>query len=566
MNNIVGVLRVIAPDADAGIPPPGRMLPDRHLTFPLLPGNTTLGSDLANALVFFDPSVDARHAAIHYRQNRWMVENCSPDHPLLVEDMPVPPGMMLAISAGQHLRMGAVQMQLVALDLPQSLLALAESDVAGSASASAAIPFNLPSAWQPPRTWQGWLGMAALVVSFVVALALVIVGLGTLITQRELAGSGVNLLATLVLPLTPAAGIMLLIALIDRYERVPWHLLMGAFLWGAIIAIPPAFFIENSLNAAITLLPFGLWPRVSADLAQSALFGLNAGFTEELVKGAGLIVLIAFVRDRFENVTDGILYGAVIGAGFAMTENIAYFATAESSRQAMAFLIVERVILGWLGHSTFTACFGAGLGYLRERRSAFRPWIAPALGFAAAAVLHSFFDFAGFQANTASRNAPGSAFITILALLAIVANYIPLFFAGATLMVMLMRSLAREAGILREFLVDEVRQGVVTPEEYLMLQQASLHTRAQRALLLLRSVPIWWATRTLYATEVQLAFVKWRESLRAEAGEATAPRDTFPPSAFRAKIRRLRRAIITAETPGDSLPQTPFRLPYGMEE
>ena len=32
--------------------------------------------------------------------------------------------MMLAISAGQHVRMGSVLMQLVALDLPQSLLAL----------------------------------------------------------------------------------------------------------------------------------------------------------------------------------------------------------------------------------------------------------------------------------------------------------------------------------------------------------------------------------------------------------------------------------------------------------
>ena len=35
----------------------------------------------------------------------------------------------------------------------------------------------------------------------------------------------------------------------------------------------------------------------------------------------------------------------------------------------LLLLILGRVVLGWLGHSTFTACFGAALGLVRERRS-----------------------------------------------------------------------------------------------------------------------------------------------------------------------------------------------------
>jgi len=43
----------------------------------------------------------------------------------------------------------------------------------------------------------------------VVALVLVIIGLGTLISQRVLSGEGISVLAALVLPLIPAVGIAL---------------------------------------------------------------------------------------------------------------------------------------------------------------------------------------------------------------------------------------------------------------------------------------------------------------------------------------------------------------------
>ena len=44
-----------------------------------------------------------------------------------------------------------------------------------------------------------------------------------------------------------------------------------------------------------------------------------------------------------------------------MVENFHYFAV--DFKQFPVFLIVYRIVLGWLGHSTFTACFGAALGY-----------------------------------------------------------------------------------------------------------------------------------------------------------------------------------------------------------
>lgn len=538
MDTIVGIVRVLSPTADAGQPAPGRWLPEQQLTFPITDQPITLGRDLHNAIVLFDPAVAPEHALLRHHRGTWTLENLSETGDMTVEGVTVPPGMMASIAPGQCFHIGSAQMQLVAPDLPLSMMMLAEEGPYTSQATSASLLREPRIVWRP-RGPVGQISAALLALAFCVAAVLVAVGLGTLITKRVLSGDGASVLAALTLPLIPAAGIVLLIALIDRYEREPWYLLACAFFWGAIIAIPLAFIIEINVNHAISELFTNAQYQNIADIIRSALFGLNAGITEEVVKGAGLLVLLLIVRDRFENITDGILYGAIIGAGFAMTENIAYFASAESSRQALVFLIIGRVILGWLGHSTFTACFGAGLGFMRERRAAFRPWLPPLVGFVAAVTLHSLFDFINFQANVAVSESPGSPLVNILALLAIIGNYVPLIVADIILWMMLMRSLAREAGVLRAFLVDEVRQGVVTPEEYLVLQRASAGQRLRRAFLLARGAKLWWGTRALFAAEVGLAFAKWHATITPAPG---AP-PFAPPSAFRARIRRLRRLL-----------------------
>jgi hypothetical protein len=146
--------------------------------------------------------------------------------------------------------------------------------------------------------------------------------------------------------------------------------------------------------------------------------------------------------------------------------------------------------------------------------------------------------------------------------LAIIANYIPLLVAQVVLWTMLLRSLAREAGVLREYLVDEVRQGVVTPEEYVVLQRASVRQRLQRALLLTRGVRLWWATRSLHAAVVGLAFAKWRAAI--------PPSDTSPPfappNAYRARIRRLRRLLRDSQPPRDEAGSSSHVSPFSASE
>ncbi len=326
------------------------------------------------------------------------------------------------------------------------------------------MQFALPQRMKARTRWLiAGVGITILVVS-----AIITIVLNNLIGISALTQNGPSsIVAALTIPLIPALVISLLVSFIDRYEREPWFLRLTAFLWGAIIAIPPALFIESSVGKLVQ----SIWGQ--NDLLSSIFKGLNAGITEESIKGLGLLLLFIILRDEFDNVTDGIVYGALIGAGFAMVENFVYFAL--YSQDFLSFLIVGRIVLGWLSHSTFTICFGAALGYMRHTRVRWRQILIPVLGYLVAVGLHSIFDFVDFFANAMVLNDPN---LNTVSLIAIICDYIPPFIAQIGLLYILIKSLAHEAAVIREFLASEVSNGVVQVDEYALLQKSvSTHER-----------------------------------------------------------------------------------------
>jgi len=253
-------------------------------------------------------------------------------------------------------------------------------------------------------------------------------------------------------------------------------------------------------------------------------------------------LLFLVLRDQFDNVTDGIVYGALIGAGFAMVENFKYFAF--NSKQFLVFLIVGRVILGWLGHSTFTACFGAALGYVRHTRVRWQQIAVPLVGFLAAVGLHSFFDFIDFQASALVRSAPGNNSVAFLSLVAIIGDYIPPFLAQMVLLYFLIKALAHEAAIIREFLAVEVSNGVVKVDEYALIQNSFRRTKEERRVLRKSGLRQWLRVKALYQTEIGLAFRKWHVSM----GDKPKLGYRQPGAAYRERIKRLRNEIMTGKT------------------
>ncbi|HKF39128.1 MAG TPA: PrsW family glutamic-type intramembrane protease, partial [Ktedonobacteraceae bacterium] len=403
--------------------------------------------------------------------------------------------------------------------------------------AGVTMQFALPQRMGVRTRWLiAGIGVAILAIS-----AIITVVLNSFVGISALAQNGpASIVAALTIPIIPAVGIFLLVNFMDRFEREPWFLRLAAFLWGAIIAIPPAFFTETKIDSIInSMLDLG-----ANEVLRTALQGLNAGVTEETIKGLGVLLLFIFLRDEFDNVTDGIVYGALIGAGFAMVENFNYFAV--NSKSFLVFLIVGRIILGWLGHSTFTACFGAALGYVRHTRVRWKQIVIPLLGYLIAVGLHSFFDFVDLQASTAIRSSTGNPAVVNYALVAVVGNYVPPFLAQIGLLYILIKSLAHEAAVIREFLAVEVSNGVVTVGEYALLQNSFRRTKTERQVLKKSGIRQWRLVKDLYQTEIGLAFRKWHVSM----GDKPKLGYRQPEDAYRQRIRRLRSDIKMAQMQG----------------
>ncbi len=409
-----------------------------------------------------------------------------------------------------------------------------DDDEEGMLGGGITMQFALPQRMGGRTRWLiAGGGVAILVVS-----AAITIVLNGLVGLSALAQYGpTDLLAAIIIPVIPAVGINFLVNFMDRFEREPWFLRLAAFLWGAIIAIPIAFFAERKIDTALLNL---LGPSAS-DVLRSVFQGLNAGVTEETIKGAGLLLLFFILRDEFDNVTDGIVYGALIGAGFAMVENFRYFAS--DFQQFPVFLIVYRIVLGWLGHSTFTVCFGAALGYIRHTRVRWRQIVIPLLGFLLAVGLHSFFDFVDFQASAALNSSPGDNNVTFLSLIALIGDYIPPFLAQIFLLYILIKSLAHEAAVIREFLAVEVSNGVVKVDEYALLQNSFQRTKAERRVWQAQGWRQWLRVKALYQTEIGLAFRKWHVSM----GDKPKLGYLQPEDAYRQRIKRLRHEIMANE-------------------
>jgi RsiW-degrading membrane proteinase PrsW (M82 family) len=134
----------------------------------------------------------------------------------------------------------------------------------------------------------------------------------------------------------------------------------------------------------------------------AAAWGETVGVavTEEAVKllGVGAIMLLA--PRRFGTVTDGLVYGALVGLGFEESENAVYAvqAAATGDRFDTVVPVVDQflargLVSGWGLHLLWTAVAGAGIGWLYVHRdtSWARRAVVAALAFTAV-VCHALWN------------------------------------------------------------------------------------------------------------------------------------------------------------------------------
>jgi RsiW-degrading membrane proteinase PrsW (M82 family) len=190
----------------------------------------------------------------------------------------------------------------------------------------------------------------------------------------------------MVLAVVPLVGVLFAVRIVDRWEPEPRGLLILAIAWGAIAAVGIALGVDLLLSMV-----FG--PATGArEVLQTVV---QAPVVEEFAKGLGVFLIFATARRAFDGPIDGIVYGALVGAGFAFTENIQYFAVSfiEGGATETTTTFFLRGILSPFAHVMFTSVTGFALGLAARRGLSTGQAIGPGLlGLAGAIALHAFWN------------------------------------------------------------------------------------------------------------------------------------------------------------------------------
>ncbi len=195
------------------------------------------------------------------------------------------------------------------------------------------------------------------------------------------------IIAAALLSFIPAILFSAMVFWLDQYEREPKLLLIGIFLWGAVISVTQTLLVSS-------LFQIGIDAIATPELADLAGASVVAPVVEELAKGLAVFVVFLAARHEFDTVLDGIVYASVVALGFAATENTLYLwsAAQEGGVGEMLTLFVIRVVLGGWGHAVYTAWTGIGFALARLSHNWLIKILAPFAGVVVAMLIHSAFN------------------------------------------------------------------------------------------------------------------------------------------------------------------------------
>ena len=212
-------------------------------------------------------------------------------------------------------------------------------------------------------------------------------------------------IASALAAIIPMIIYLLVIWRFDRYDREPFGLVLQNYLWGALGAIFFAIIGSSIITFGLSIL---IHDQTQLNHVETIFV---APFVEEITKG--IFLLITFSNKKFDNITDGIVYGGAIGLGFGMTENFLYFIAFGTTPAAWLTIVMIRTLFSGVMHCVATATFGAFLGYSKFKNIYYKITF-PIIGLAIAMFIHFAWNFSvSFEATTL----PGFAFMIFTVLI-----------------------------------------------------------------------------------------------------------------------------------------------------
>jgi RsiW-degrading membrane proteinase PrsW (M82 family) len=323
----------------------------------------------------------------------------------------------------------------------------------------------------------------------------------------------IGILLVLAVGLLPMVAYALILWWFDRYEKEPLGLLIAAFLWGAIPAIIFSLIAELVLDIPIS---YFVEP-VAASLIGAAVV---APVAEEIFKGLALLLLLLFFRKEIDSPLDGVIYGGLVGFGFAAVENVLYFAGAfvESGPAGFALLAILRAFLFGLNHALFTGLTGLGLALARTSPT----WLkigGPVAGLLAGMTAHSIHN----------GSVTFGAELCWPCLIAFASDW------GGVLILLgvIVWASVREQRWITTFLAGEVELGTLSQDDYDVVCCYTKRVAVRANVLFGGDFRRWWELGRYYRLATELAFSK-RRLIHFPAEEDT-----------QARVVQLRRQVRT---------------------
>lgn len=162
---------------------------------------------------------------------------------------------------------------------------------------------------------------------------------------------------------------------LDRWEPEPPLFVLGAFLWGAGVSA----LISGIVNTIVFY----------ATMSEAAAAMFSAPLIEESTKGLFIvIVLLSTARGRAEmnSLVDAMVYGGMVGLGFAWIEHISYALMPETMAESTEVILVRLLLVAYL-HPMLTIIVAIGIWAGMNARGAMR-LIWPFLAWCLAVALH----------------------------------------------------------------------------------------------------------------------------------------------------------------------------------
>jgi protease PrsW len=366
-------------------------------------------------------------------------------------------------------------------------------------------------AWPPPMATAPapTRGRAGLIVGVIV---MALLGLATLlVTVVEVGATGAGL--SLLVATLPAPLVFAFVRVIDRHEPEPLGMLALVFLYGATAAV---FFagILNVLGEEIVAAALG--PAIGE------FFGLAvaAPFVEEGLKAGALLFIVWRRRSEFNGVIDGLVYGAVVGMGFAVMEDMLFYGQALlEGGDAFAATVVVRGVFSPFAHSLFTAMTGLGLALSLEMPG--RRWFPAVAGLAGAIGLHALWN--------------GSAYFEVLPFVYFVV-FVPMM---CLVMVVAWRAVRWEGRLVTRMLTPDVGTGLLTEPEVAALGTTAGRRAVVRHAGAVGGAPAKRRVRDFQLAATELAFVR----RRMEVARAATPEQRGEEAALMERVWRLKAGI-----------------------